>query len=108
MNETEMLALGEALARAAVLRPGEQIPFRDYVRRVLDGGEGQIVALFGAGTFVVSVDGRPVDGRDSAVPVTAGSPGRALPPAGAHAGRAEPGCGPPDLLELTPSHYVGA
>ena len=49
MNETEMLALGEALARTAdVLRPGEQVPFRAYVRRVLDAG-------------------------DSAVPVTAGS-----------------------------------
>ena len=36
-----------------VLRPGEQVPFRDYVRRVLDGGEGQIEALFGAGTFFV-------------------------------------------------------
>jgi hypothetical protein len=74
MNETEMLALGEALARTAdVLRPGEQVPFRDYVRRVLDGGEGQIEALFGDGAFLVSVDGRPVDGGDSAVPVTAGS-----------------------------------
>jgi len=74
MKETEMLALGEMLARTAdVVRPGEQVPFRDYLRRVLDGGEGQIAALFGAGTFIVSVDGRPVDGGDSAVPVTAAS-----------------------------------
>ncbi len=43
MNETETLALGEALARTAdVLRPAERVPFRDYVRRVLDAGEGQI------------------------------------------------------------------
>ena len=74
MNETEMLALGEALARTAdVLRADEQVPFRDYVRRVLEPGEGQLAALFGAGAFVVSVDGRPVDGCDSAIPVTAGS-----------------------------------
>jgi hypothetical protein len=74
MNETEMLALGEALARTAdVLRPDEQVPFRDYVRRVLEAGEGQLAALFGDGAFVVSVDGRPVDGCDSAIPVTAGS-----------------------------------
>jgi hypothetical protein len=74
MNETEMLALGEALARTAnVLRPDEQVPFRDYVRRVLGTGEGQLTALFGDGTFVVSVDGRPVDGCDSAIPVTADS-----------------------------------
>jgi hypothetical protein len=74
MNETEMLALGEALARAAdVLRPDEQVPFRDYVRRVLEGGEGQLAALFADGAFVVSVDGRPVDDCDSSIPVTAGS-----------------------------------
>jgi len=42
-----MLALGEALARTAeVLRPGERVPFRDYLRRVLDGGGGQIAALW--------------------------------------------------------------
>jgi len=30
MNETQMLALGQALARTTdILRPGEQIPFRD-------------------------------------------------------------------------------
>lgn len=74
MNETEMLALGEALARTTdVLRPGEQVPFRDYVRRVLDAGEGKLEALFGDGAFVVSVDGRPVDGCDSAMLVNAGS-----------------------------------
>ena len=31
------------------------------------------LALLGDGTFVVSVDGRPVDGCDSAIPVTTGS-----------------------------------
>lgn len=69
-----MLALGEALARTAdALRPGEQIPFRDYVRRGAGCREGQIEALFGDGALLVSVDGRPVDGCDSAVTVTAGS-----------------------------------
>jgi hypothetical protein len=32
-----------------VLRPDEQVPFRDYGRRVLDTGEGQLTALFGDG-----------------------------------------------------------
>ncbi len=74
MNEIEMLALGEALARTAdVLRPAEQVPFRDYVRRVLDASDGQIEAIFGDAAFVVSVDGRPVDSCDSAIPRTAGS-----------------------------------
>lgn len=60
MNETEMLALGEALARAAdVLRAGEQVPFRDYIRRVLNGDEGQVLALIANKAFLVSVDGRP-------------------------------------------------
>jgi hypothetical protein len=69
-----MLALGGALARTAdVLRADEQVPFRDYVRRVLEAGEAQLAALLGDGAFVVSVDGRPVDGCDSAIPVTAGS-----------------------------------
>ena len=74
MNQTEMLALGEALARTAdILRPDEQVPFRDYVRRVLEPGEGQLAALFGDGAFIVSVDGQPVEGCDSVIPVTAGS-----------------------------------
>jgi hypothetical protein len=36
MNEVELLALGEALARTSdVLRPGEHVSFRDYLGRVL-------------------------------------------------------------------------
>jgi len=74
MNETEMLAFGEALARTVdVLRLDERVPFRDYVRLALDTGAGQLAALLGDGTFVVSVDARPVDGCDSAIPVTTGS-----------------------------------
>jgi hypothetical protein len=74
MNEVEMLALGDALARTSeVVRPEECIPFRDYLERVVPS-EGQIAALFGGDeAFVVSVDGRPVDGPDSTVPVTAES-----------------------------------
>jgi hypothetical protein len=35
MNEVELLALGDALARTSdVLRPGEHVPFRDYLVRV--------------------------------------------------------------------------
>jgi hypothetical protein len=74
MNETEMLALGEALARTAdVLRVGEHVSFRDYVRRVLNGDEGQIAALFADGGFLISVDRQPVDGDESSVPVTSRS-----------------------------------
>ena len=70
MNETEMLALGKALARTAdVLRRGEQVRMAARARS-----------------------------RPSAAPGPS--------PAGAHAGRAEPGRGPADLLELTPSHCV--
>lgn len=74
MNEVEMLALGDALARTSkVVRPEECIPFRDYLERVLRS-EGQIAAVFGgAEAFVVSVDGRPVDGPGSMAPVTAQS-----------------------------------
>jgi hypothetical protein len=74
MNELEMLALGDALARTSeVVRPEECIPFRDYLERVVRS-EAQIAAVFGGGeAFVVSVDGRPVEGPDSAVPVTAQS-----------------------------------
>jgi hypothetical protein len=36
MNEVEMLALGDALARTSdVLRPGELVAFRDYLARAL-------------------------------------------------------------------------
>ncbi len=49
---------------------GEQVPFREYIRRVVHAGEGQIAALFADGGFLVAVDGRPVDGGDSSVPVT--------------------------------------
>ena len=74
MNETEMLAFGEALGRTVdVSRPDEQVPFRDYVRLALDTGAGQLAALLGDGTLVVSVDDRPVDGCESAIPVTTGS-----------------------------------
>jgi hypothetical protein len=74
MNETEMLALGEALARTAdVLRPGEQVPFRDYARRVLDESEGQLAAVFGDPAFTITVDGRRVEDRGSMMPVTAAS-----------------------------------
>jgi hypothetical protein len=73
MNEVEMLALGDALARTSdVLRPGELVAFRDYLARALRSQE-QIAALFGATAFHVSVDGRPVDGPNSTVPVTAES-----------------------------------
>lgn len=73
MNEVELLALGEALARTAdVLHPGERVSFRDYLARVLQSEE-QIAALFGETAFQVSVDGRPVDGPASTVPVTADS-----------------------------------
>ena len=74
MNEVGMLALGEALARTSeVLRPGEHVSFRDYLTRVLRS-DAQIAALFGSGeTFVLSVDGRPVEGLDSTLPVTADS-----------------------------------
>ena len=73
MNEVELLALGDALARTSdVLRSGEHVSFRDYLGRVLRS-EGQIAALFGETAFQVSVDGRPVDGPDSTLPVTAES-----------------------------------
>jgi hypothetical protein len=53
MNEVELLALGEVLARTTdTLRPGEYLPFHDYA---------------------VFVDGRPVDGPESTLPVTAAS-----------------------------------
>ena len=61
MNEVEMLALGDTLARTSdVLRPGEHVSFRDYLARVLRT-EKQITALFGETTLLVSVDGRPVE-----------------------------------------------
>src|SRR6267378_2637599 len=73
MNEVEMLALGDALARTSdVLRPGEHVSFRDYLARVLRSEE-QITALFAETAFQVSIDGRPVEGWESMVPVTAGS-----------------------------------
>jgi hypothetical protein len=73
MNEVELLALGEALARTSdVVHPGERIAFRDYLARVLQT-EAQIAALFGDPAFRVSVDGRPVDGPESELPVTAES-----------------------------------
>jgi hypothetical protein len=71
MNEAGLLALGDALARtSAILRPGEHVSVRDYLGLVLPS-EGQIAALLGEPGFQVSVDGRPVDGPDSALPVTA-------------------------------------
>jgi hypothetical protein len=77
MNEVELLALGDALARTLdVLQPGEHVAFQ------------------------VSVDGRPVDGPESTVPVTADSRVVLLSAAGAQSGRAHPGRGPADLLEL--------
>ena len=73
MNEVELLALGDALARTSdVLRPGEHLSFRDYLGLVLRS-EAQIAALFGETAFHVSVDGRPVDGPESTLPVTAES-----------------------------------
>ncbi len=74
MNEVELLALGDALARTSdALRPGEHVSFRDYLARVLQNEE-QIAALFGETAFQVSVvDGRPVDGPASTMPVTAAS-----------------------------------
>jgi hypothetical protein len=74
MNEVELLALGDALARTSeVLRPGECLAFRNYLERALRS-EAKLAAVFGGDeTFVVSVDGRPVEGPESAVPVTADS-----------------------------------
>ena len=74
MNEVDMLALGDALARTSeVVRPEECIPFRDYLERVVRS-EAQIAAVFGGDEFfTVSVDGRPVEGPGSTVPVTAAS-----------------------------------
>jgi hypothetical protein len=73
MNEVELLALGDALARTSdVLRPGEHVSFRAYLARALRS-EAQIAALFGETTFQVSVDGQPVDGPESTLPVTAAS-----------------------------------
>lgn len=71
MNEVEMLALGDALARTSeVLRPGECLAFRDYFERVLRTG-AQFAAVFGGDqVFMVSVDGRVVDGPESTLPVT--------------------------------------
>ena len=49
MNEVEMLALGDTLARTSeVLRPGEHVSFRDYFARVLRTEE-QIAALSSIG-----------------------------------------------------------
>ena len=73
MNEVELLALGDALARTSdVLRPGEHVSFRDCLARVLSSDE-LIAALFREPGFQVTVDGRPVDGPESTVPVTAAS-----------------------------------
>ena len=50
MNEVEMLALGDALARTSeVLRPGECLAFRNYLERVLRS-EAQVAAVFGGDT----------------------------------------------------------
>ncbi len=74
MNETEILALGEALARtAAVLRRGEAIPFAEYVRAILGRDEDQLRGLFSDPSLFVSVDGQLVAGPDSTIPVTAES-----------------------------------
>lgn len=74
MNEVEMLALGEALARTSdVLHPGECISFCDYLERVSQRGV-QPAAVFGGNKgFMVSVDGWPVQGPESTVSVTAES-----------------------------------
>jgi hypothetical protein len=74
MNEVELLALGDVLARTSdTLRPRECLPFRDYLQRVLRS-EPQLAAVFyGNEACVVSVDGRPVEGPESTVPVTADS-----------------------------------
>ena len=74
MNETDLLALGDILSKPAdVLLPGERIPFHDYLRRVLNNGDGQVAALFADPTFSVSVDKQPIEGLDSMIPVTAES-----------------------------------
>ena len=68
-----LINLPDHVARTSdVLRPGERIAFRDYLARVPQSAE-QTAALFGDPSFHVSVDGRPVDGPESAVPVTAES-----------------------------------
>jgi hypothetical protein len=74
MNEVDMLALGDTLARTSeVVRPGECLAFRDYLER-LARSSAQIAAVFGgAEAFSLSVDGRPVEGPESTVPVTADS-----------------------------------
>jgi hypothetical protein len=55
MNEVEMLALGDALARTSELvRPDECIPFRDYLERVLgSAGPGSRVPVTGASRVVL-------------------------------------------------------
>ena len=74
MNEIEMLELGSALARTSeVLRLGECLAFRDYLERVAWSAT-QVAAVFGGDeAFMVSVDGRPVEGPESMLPVTAES-----------------------------------
>ena len=74
MNDTELLALGDALARTEeVLRPGEQLTFADYIARAL-GSDAQIAALAsGSETLIITVDGHRIEGLDALVPVTAES-----------------------------------
>ena len=74
MNEVEMLALGEALARTSdVLHPGECIPFCDYLERVSQRWM-RPATVFGENKgFTVSVDGRLVEGPASTLSVTAKS-----------------------------------
>jgi len=74
MNEVEMLALGEALARTSdVLHPGECIPFCDYLERVSQRGVRPATVFGGNKAFMVSVDGQPVEGPDATLSVTAKS-----------------------------------
>ena len=71
MNEVDLLALGEALARTTeTLRPDGCLPFCDYLERVVQD-EAQRAAIFqSGGAYAVSLDGRPVEGPASTVPVT--------------------------------------
>jgi len=91
MNDVELLALGDALARTSdILRRGEHVSFRDYLARVLRSEE-QIAALFGETAFHVSVDGRPVDGARVHVARDRRKPCRTLSAAGAHPWTCSPG-----------------
>ena len=75
MSETELIELGTASARTSdVLRPASTAPFRDYVRVVLADLGVAVETLFSPeAARQVTVDGQPVDGPESRLPVTTAS-----------------------------------